>query len=129
MKKFGDWLSDQLKERDMIPADLTRLTGLESGVLSNLINNKRGQPSVDTSKRIAKALNLPLEEVYRAADILPPKPDIDVISQRILNMLLDLPSEDKKDILAYVELRQQLANERENVASVAKKSSRRIAPT
>lgn len=127
MKKFGDWLADRIRERGMIPADVTRLTGLESGVLSNIINNKRGRPSVETCKLLSKALNIPLEEVYRAADILPPDPDVDVVSQRILNMLLDLPHEDKQDILAYVELRRQLAAERNHVSAAAKKPNKRVA--
>jgi transcriptional regulator with XRE-family HTH domain len=129
MRKFGDWLSEQLKQRDMIPADLTRLTGLESGVLSNLINNKRSQPSVDTSKRIAKALNIPLEEVYRAADILPPQPDVDTIAEAILTLVLELKTEDKKDVLEYAKLRHKLATERNDLNQNPKRLARRTAPT
>ena len=69
-KKFGDWLSEKLAERNLKPADITRATGLDSGVLSNIINNKRQQPSVDSCRAIAHALEIPLEEVYRAAGIL-----------------------------------------------------------
>jgi transcriptional regulator with XRE-family HTH domain len=129
MKKFGDWLSEQLIQRDMKPADLTRLSGIESGVLSNLINNKRSQPRVETCMAIAKALNIPLEEVYRAAGILPPKPDIDVVTEAILALLLELKAEDKKDILEYARLRHKLATEKNNLASATKGNIRRTAPT
>ena len=129
MKKFGDWLSEQLTERNMKPADLTRLSGIDSGVLSNLINNKREQPHVDTCKAIAKALNLPLEQVYRAAGILPQKPDVDTISEAILTLVLELNSTDKKDVLEYARLRHKLATERNDLAPVTKRNLGRTATT
>lgn len=111
--KFGKWLSNKLIDLDMKPADLTRLSGYDSGVLSNLINGRR-QPSVDTCKTIAKALNIPLEEVYRAANILPARPDIDAVTEAILTLLQDLQNGEKKDILEYAKLRHKLANEKYN---------------
>jgi transcriptional regulator with XRE-family HTH domain len=128
MKKFGDWLTQKLIDVDMKPADLSRATGMDSAVISNLINGKRN-PAVESCKAISKALNIPLEEVYRAAGILPPKPEIDPVTETILNLLLDLQVDDKKDILEYAKLRHKLAAERHDLVSNTKRSSQRIAPT
>jgi hypothetical protein len=127
MKPFGEWLIDQLAERDMKPADLIPY-GMSSAVSSNIINGKR-QPAVESCKIIAKALNIPLEEVYRAAEILPPKPDIDPISEKIMNLLLDLQREDKEDILEYARLRHKLATERNNLAPNRKRIAHGTAST
>jgi transcriptional regulator with XRE-family HTH domain len=125
-KPFGTWLSEKLDELKMIPADVTRATGLDSGVLSNIINNRR-MPSVDTCKALAKAMNIPLEEVYRAADILPQKPSVDAISEAVLHIVLSLPTEDRKDILEYARLRHKLATEKGNIPSASKGTSKRTA--
>lgn len=133
-QKFGDWLSDRLIERDMKSADLSRAIrdvggNMDSGVVSNLINNKRQQPSVDTCKMIAKALKIPLEEVYRAASILPDKPDIDTLTESVINLMRDLQKSDKEDILEYARLRHKLSTDRPHVAEHSKRSTRRVIPT
>ena len=127
-KPFGTWLSEKLLELKMIPADITRATGLDSGVLSNLINNKRF-PSVDTCKSLAKAMGIPLEEVYRAAGILPKKPDVDAVSEAILHLVLSLPKEDKEDVLEYARLRHKLASERGHIGASSKATARRTVTT
>jgi transcriptional regulator with XRE-family HTH domain len=129
MKKFGDWLSEKLIELEMKPADLARATGMDSAVVSNLVNNKRQQPAVESCKLIAKALNIPLEEVYRAADILPPKPNADAITDAVINLMQNLERADKEDILEYARLRHKLAAERSNVKTDTKRATKRIAPT
>lgn len=129
MKKFGDWLMDRLIEQDMKPADLSRATGMDSAVISNLVNNKRIQPAVDSCKAIAKALSIPLKEVYIAAGILPPEPERDPIADAIMNLISDLETDDKKDILEYARLRHKLATERSNVKTDTKRTAKRIAPT
>lgn len=111
-KMFGDWLTEKLEERNMKPADLSRASGMDSAVVSNIINNKRQQPAVESCKLIAKALNIPLEEVYRAANILPPAPTIDSLTETVIHLMLEMPRSDKEDVLAYTRLRHQLATER-----------------
>jgi transcriptional regulator with XRE-family HTH domain len=125
MKKFGDRLGDELLNRGMKPADLTRLTGLDSGVLSNLLNNKR-QPAVETCKIIAKALEIPLEEVYIWAEILPPKPDRNPYIAAVENLMGDLSSSDNEEVLEYVRLKHRL-KKRANVKENTKRNSRRTA--
>ncbi|PKN93963.1 MAG: hypothetical protein CVU44_06055 [Chloroflexi bacterium HGW-Chloroflexi-6] len=70
MESFSGWLLRELKVRDMSQSDLARIAGLGSGTISNIVsgNRKVGQ---ETLVKIAHALRLPDETVFRAAGLLP----------------------------------------------------------
>lgn len=125
-KQFGNWLSSKLVEKRMKPADITRATGLDSGVLSNIINGKRQTPSVETLKLIAKALEIPLEEVYRAADVLPEKTTIDPVTEALLNIMVALDGDEKQDVLDYAKLRKQRSRDKKvhNTGNTARNQAR-----
>ncbi len=92
---FGDWIQQEIKRLNWRQADLARAANLDSAVISNLINGRRG-PGEDTCKAIARALNYPPETVFRAAGLLPPAQPID--DQRAeLNYLFDNASDQKRD--------------------------------
>ena len=112
MKKFGDWLNHKLIELDLKPAYLSRLSGLDSGVLSNIISGKRQNPSVETCKVIAKSVNIPIEEVHRAAGILEEKPNTDTVTETVVHLLHNLQESDREDVLEYARLRHKLATDR-----------------
>lgn len=105
---FSKWLDEVLKSRNMKPADLARAAKKDSGVISNIMNGKRN-PSTSSCKAISIALDIPLDEVYRAAGILPPKTDIDPIAENVLHLLKDLDDYDKEEILDFVRLKHQRA--------------------
>lgn len=58
METKGQWLNDLLEDAGWTPADLARATGLDSAVISNIRNGKRGT-GADTALKIAHALKLP----------------------------------------------------------------------
>lgn len=109
MKKFGGWLSDKLAELDMTAADLARESGMDTGVISNLIKNKR-KPAVESCQLIASGLCIPIEEVYRAADYLPAQPEVDPIIENVVHLMYKLETDERKGILEYVRLRHRLTN-------------------
>ena len=87
MDSFSDWLRLQLKNRNWRQADLARAAHLDSAVISNLINERRG-PGEDTCRAIARAFHLPPEQVFRAAGILPPSHnDIDEELEYLYSLL------------------------------------------
>ncbi len=105
-QKFGNWLGNKLLQLDMKPADVVRAShgALDSGVLSNLINNKR-HPSVETCKLLASTMAIPLEEVYTAADVLPEDREADATTKAVTSLMSGLPSSEKEEILNYVRFR------------------------
>jgi transcriptional regulator with XRE-family HTH domain len=68
--EFNDWLLNQLRERSWSQADLARASGLTRGGVSNYINGRT--PDEAALRKIAKALKLSPEAVFRAAGVLPP---------------------------------------------------------
>lgn len=68
---FIGWLRRELEKRGWRQADLARASGLDTAMVSNLLNGNR-KPGEVSCKAIARGLGLPPETVFRAAGILPP---------------------------------------------------------
>jgi transcriptional regulator with XRE-family HTH domain len=112
MTNFNDWLGIELERRNLKPIELARLAHVDPGAISRILNGDR-KPSPETLEAFAHALKLPPEEVYRAAGLLPPDVDESLLDKRIRHLVETLPTdEDKEEVLAYVELRHKLAEER-----------------
>ena len=70
MENKGYWLDRLLEEMQWKPADLSRATGLDSAVISNIRNGKRGL-GIDTAVLIAKATKRSPEQILRMAGDFP----------------------------------------------------------
>jgi transcriptional regulator with XRE-family HTH domain len=112
MGNFPQWLQLELDKRGWRQADLARAANLDSAVISNLINSKRG-PGEETCQSIAKAFGIPPETVYRAAGLLPPISERDERIETILHLAEQLPDVEYTDLIAYIELRIKLAHGRD----------------
>ena len=66
---FADWLFKELINRDMTQAELVRLSGLSTALVSRILSRKRGVGS-KACKSIARALDMPEEIIYRKAGLL-----------------------------------------------------------
>lgn len=69
-REFPEWLQEQLNNREWSQADLSRKTKLSTAAISRIMSGFR-RPDPDSIVKIAKALKLPPETVYRAAGMLP----------------------------------------------------------
>jgi transcriptional regulator with XRE-family HTH domain len=126
---FGDWLRQQLKERGLRPVDLVNRSSMDSGVVSNLMNNRRN-PGIDSCKAIAHALKIPVTEVLTAAGIIPETPASDQITDAITNLLSEMDTTNKRDVLEYVKLRLKIAdNEADNHNRNPKRVPKGLSPT
>ncbi len=96
----------------MTQSDLSRLAGLGSGTISNIMNGTR-KVGQDTLVKIAHALKLPSEIVFRAAGLLPPESKKDELISKIIFFAEKLSDQEKEDILEFVRLRHRIALERE----------------
>ncbi len=102
MESFGSWLLQQIESKQWRQADLARASNLDSAVISNLVNGRRG-PGEDTCRAIAKALGLPPEEVFRAAGLLPPKPETDEQTERLLHLYNQMTDDEREEWVALGE--------------------------
>ena len=100
---FSDWLNKELKERDWIQADLARASGLTTASISRYMIDRI--PDKNALKKIARALKVPPEEAFRAADILPPTSIQDQWVRRIEHKLEQITDEsDRRTIEGMIDL-------------------------
>jgi transcriptional regulator with XRE-family HTH domain len=73
MEPFSQWLESELEERGWRPADLAHRAELPNATLSRILNgHRRAGPEVCVA--LAAALEVPPEQVFRLAGLLPPAP-------------------------------------------------------
>ncbi len=108
MENRTNWLDQLLIELDWTPAELARAADLDSAVISNIRNDRR-DIGIDTAVAIAKATNIPPEDILRRAGKLPPEPDIEEgIKKQILSEFSGLSREDKTEVLTYMRYRKNM---------------------
>lgn len=95
---FVEWLQGELDKRAWRQADLARKGPVHTGLLSKIMNLERN-PGPDTCQAIARALNIPPEEVFRRAGLLPNVPEKTVNTQELTYLFDQLGEADQKNIL------------------------------
>ncbi len=68
--KFNDWLVREMGKRGWSQSDLARSSDLNRAVINKLLNGQT-LPRPSTLESIARALKLPVEQIYRVAGLLP----------------------------------------------------------
>jgi len=58
MKTIGDMINYYLRVKDMKPIDLHQRTGVPTGSISNILNNKQTSITTDTLMKIARGLGV-----------------------------------------------------------------------
>lgn len=96
-----DWLLNELHVRDWTQAELARRAGVSRAAISDIISGKRNMGK-DLAQSVSEALKIPIEEIYRAAGLLPPKPEENRIIKQIAHLTHDLPEQEQNDILEFV---------------------------
>ncbi|RJO64988.1 MAG: XRE family transcriptional regulator [Candidatus Omnitrophota bacterium] len=103
MTDFVEWLEDELKQRDWNRNELSKRGGIDSGLVSRILNRERNA-GIETLLAIAVAFNISPEVVFRAAGLLPPLNNKRQVAEHIVNYKLGELSEDQlDDVLAYIE--------------------------
>jgi len=112
MESFGNWLQEELNKRDMSQADLSRASGLTTAGIAYLINGRRNAGE-DAVNKIARALKLPPETVFRAAGLLPPVSEIDEMKAQLIELTANMSREEQREVLEYLRMKRRLREERE----------------
>lgn len=104
MSKFSEWLFQELKDRDMSQSQLAKATGLTRQAISYYLSEKSKRPDDDALKVIAHVFKIPVEEIYRAANILPPTTEDDELDKKIMHLVKLLPYSEKEKFAKRLEL-------------------------
>ena len=97
---FSEWLQGEMEKLDMSQADLARRSRISKAYISRIINNQR-EPSAEILVLLASALNLPSEEVFRAAGLLSKLSDKDRLIEELLFNLSHLNEEQREQLVQY----------------------------
>lgn len=127
MKNFGDWLQDELKNRNISQKDLADMSHITPAQISRIISGSRGAGE-QALIAIAHALKLPSETVFRAAGLLPPISPENELIKRITHITSQLPEDEQNDILQFVLLRQRISKERKKNAVNTKTPPKSVTP-
>src|SRR3954471_17237393 len=94
------------QERELSQETLAASAHVSSGYLSKLERGVYKQPSFEVLSRIATALQIPVEEMYRAAGIehllIETNPTLEPILEIYANRLNDLPKRDRDLIMTEI---------------------------
>lgn len=107
MDTFGEWLVAELDRQEISQSELSRLSGLSQGTISNIISGTRGR-GPDSLSAIAKALKLPIERVYREAGLLPPARERSDEIDQIVHEAEGMTREEQLELLSYIRWRGNL---------------------
>lgn len=102
--EFRDWLSIELERRRMSQSDLARAIHMNQGSISRLLSGKTS-PTIETLQAIARAFQMSVTTVYRAASVLKDLPVKDALAERIANDLDKLDPHDRDEVLAFIQMK------------------------
>lgn len=100
MENIREFLEIRMGERGWKPADLARRANVDSAVISNIINGRRGVGK-KVGNAIAHAFMIPPEEVFRAAGLLPPISDKRVKLKELEHLANLLGDDDLEEVIDY----------------------------
>ena len=112
MTNFVKWLKAQMQERNWSQADLARASGVHKQTIHYYIAKGSKPPHAHVLAKIAYALELPVEQVYRAAGFLPRPPEINETIEQIMHELEDMPERDRQEVLAFIRMEKKLLKQR-----------------
>lgn len=98
---FGEWLTEELRAREMSQSDLARAAGIKgTGSISDVITGRR-PCGPRMARAIARGLKIPPEEVFEIAGLLPEKKSgpTDRWILRIEHKLEQIKDEKSRDII------------------------------
>lgn len=101
---FENWLSNEMEKNGWSQSDLARESGLSQAQISRVANGLR-PPGNDFCTAVAKALKYPVENVMRAAGLLPSVPESTQQEADLLYLYRSLPANEKADLLRYIRIR------------------------
>ena len=103
-KSFGDWLKKCLDEREITQYQLSQRTGISPSHINRIISGERGVGE-KSMLAIARALQIPPEEVYRRFGLLPPKPKDNIEDEELLFLYHQLSPNEKQEAKEYLKFK------------------------
>lgn len=116
--KIAQLIKTDMKKRNQSIREYARTVGVSHPTIIAILEGDK--PSLDTCKLLAPVLHIPVEEVLRMSELLPPERGVDPEVERIAhlaNQLLD--DEDKEELIRFLEMKLE-RQEREKVKNATR---------
>ncbi len=95
---FADWLQQELQNRGWNQAELARRSGITTAQVSRVMTGEQ-HPGPEVGRKIARALRIPPEEVFRRAGLLPPAQKQPEGTEELVYHYACLSEDDRKRLL------------------------------
>lgn len=93
-----------MNDKQWSQAELARRSGLSRTSISYVISGQ-ANPGDALCRAIAKAFQIPIDDVYRVAGLLPVKPNADETVSEITHIYHELDEDNRQELLDYARLR------------------------
>lgn len=104
MERSVDYLKSEMEKRGWKQSDLSKYSGLDSGLINNYVSGRRNI-GISSAVAIAKAFKVAPEIVLRKVGLLPDVPDTTEAEEQLLYMFRQLSENDQEAILDFVEFK------------------------
>jgi transcriptional regulator with XRE-family HTH domain len=101
---FTRWLRGELKRREWNMAELARRGGISDVQVSRIFSGEQ-KAGFETLRAVAKALDIPLYEVFVRAGLLPPDGERSPLVERMVEILKTLPEADQEELIEMARLK------------------------
>ena len=93
---FVEFVNSEMQSREWSRADLSRKSGIAAPQITRVLNREQN-PGELFCKGIARAFNVPEEDVFRRAGILTSKSKLSPLAERAAHLIESLPDEKEKE--------------------------------
>ncbi|HOF87545.1 MAG TPA: helix-turn-helix transcriptional regulator [Armatimonadota bacterium] len=97
-ENFIDWLQREMQSRGWNQAELARRSGTTTAQISRVMTGEQ-RPGPTVSRKLARALHIPPEEVFRRAGLLPATQRQPEGTEELVYHFSCLDEEDRKRLL------------------------------
>jgi len=101
IEDFRHWIKEEIDRRYWTYNELARQADLSSAFVSMVMTGQRN-PGEKFCHGIAKAFDLPIDDIFRRAGILPPIPDLDANAEAMLHLFRNLPESEQERVLTIM---------------------------
>ena len=101
-EEFVFFIKEELTIRNWSNAELAKRSGISQAHISRVLNSDY-LPGIDLLKSFSHALNVPVEQLFRLAGLLPEKKELEPEKERMLHLFSQLEHKEKQLILDFLE--------------------------
>ena len=100
MESMDQWFAHILSKYDITPAEIKRRSGLSESHMSKVLKGERSFGE-DAIRKIAKAVGVAPETLFREVGILPPAPEKTEAHEQLLYLFNQLDPDKKQELINF----------------------------